>query len=308
MRARRRLVLLAAAAAMSLPASPSVAHSGAAEAVGGSVVPVVVRPGPGGRAAWYVQDSLGGGDAFRGFHYGRLDRGDRPLMGDWDGDGVRTPGVWRAGAAEFHLRNDLSGGAADVVFRYGKRYVTPGQNVTPRVVSDSPIVGDWDGDGVETVGVARFIARCGVSGGDVIGCTGPQRIHWHLRNSNTAGPADMDFHYGEGFAQPVVGDWDGDGTTTIGVTLPDQRQERWMLRNSNAGGRAEFDYLFGSHTPFPLVGDWDGDGDDTAGVIHRSDQTRWSLKNDHGAGAADVELHYGREADRFLIGQRSRTE
>jgi hypothetical protein len=62
-------------------------------------------------------------------------------------------------------------------------------------------VGDWNGDGKDTIGVFR-------SG------------RWFLRNTNTTGVADQTFSYGLPDDVPVVGDWNGDGTTTVGVFRP----------------------------------------------------------------------------------------
>ena len=63
-----------------------------------------------------------------------------------------------------------------------------------------PVVGEWDGDGIDTVGVVKS----GV---------------WYLRNANTAGAHTIpSFAYGAyATDKPVVGDWNADGTTTIGV-------------------------------------------------------------------------------------------
>ena len=38
-----------------------------------------------------------------------------------------------------------------------------------------------------------------------------------LRNSNSSGPADLVYTFGPIGAMPVVGDWDGNGSTTVGV-------------------------------------------------------------------------------------------
>jgi hypothetical protein len=69
------------------------------------------------------------------------------------------------------------------------------------------------------------------------------RFDWHLRNSNTSGPADRNFRYGvndgtllpgngEG---PVVGDWNGNGVDTPGViTTTRTGRLRWLLRNRAA--------------------------------------------------------------------------
>ena len=42
---------------------------------------------------------------------------------------------------------------------------------------DGPLAGDWNGDGVDTIGIYR---------GNL----------WYLRNSNTTGMADLYFQYG----------------------------------------------------------------------------------------------------------------
>ena len=84
-------------------------------------------------------------------------------MGDWNGDGVKTPGVFRSGT--WYLRNSNTSGAAEITFRYAD-------------ASDLPVVGDWNGDGTDTPGVFRAGA-------------------WYLRNANTTGVADVSFNYGD---------------------------------------------------------------------------------------------------------------
>jgi hypothetical protein len=41
-------------------------------------------------------------------------RGDQPVIGDWNRDARSSVGIVRGG--EWHLRNDLSGGAAQIRF------------------------------------------------------------------------------------------------------------------------------------------------------------------------------------------------
>ncbi len=125
---RRNLSLaLAAAFVMTL-----VLPSGAALA-SEPARPSVVRD-----ATWFLGEP-DGGSATASWRFGRSS--DVPLYGDWDGDGVATPGVYRDG--DWYLRNSNSGGAADISFYYGGR------------PDDVPVVGDWDGDGIDTVGVIR---------------------------------------------------------------------------------------------------------------------------------------------------------
>lgn len=161
--------------------------------------------------------------------------GDRPVVGVWDKKepapdqaqvtiGFFQSGLWR-------LPPSIAGGPGGVEFEFGK-------------AGDTPLAGDWDGDGVDSVGVFR-------------------NGQWLLRNSNSPGTADIEFSFGEEADLPVVGDWNGDGVDTIGVF----RDGRWMLSNKNAAGPADHTIEHGSVGDQPLAGDWDGDGVDTVGVF-----------------------------------------
>jgi peptidoglycan/xylan/chitin deacetylase (PgdA/CDA1 family) len=175
---------------------------------------------------WRIRGAAaGGGDLV--FRYGRA--GDLPVMGDWNGDGVTTPGVVRG--RTWYLRNSRSAGVADIVFRYGR-------------IGDVPVVGDWNGDGVDTAGVVR-------------GTT------WMLRNSNTVGAADVTFPYGRTGDVPVVGDWNRNGVSTPGVV----RGATWYLRNRLSGGAADVTFAYGRAGDVPVTGDWNGDGRTTTGVV-----------------------------------------
>ncbi|MEI7852004.1 MAG: hypothetical protein WCH86_09240, partial [Kiritimatiellales bacterium] len=60
---------------------------------------------------------------------------------------------------------------------------------------DIPIVGDWNGDGIDTVGVFR-----------------PSNAMWYLNPNNAASPDNTLIAFGYGLPGdiPVVGDWNGD--------------------------------------------------------------------------------------------------
>src|SRR5690606_41164494 len=72
------------------------------------------------------------------FQYGKA--GDMVYAGDWDGNG-RDSFLVRRGK-EYHVKNSLRGGPADVVMLYGR-------------ATDEVYIGDWDGNGTDTVGVRR---------------------------------------------------------------------------------------------------------------------------------------------------------
>jgi hypothetical protein len=105
---------------------------------------------------------------------------DVPLTGDWDGNGIDTPGVFRDGF--FFLTNGINGENVNNSFPLVDFNAIFGQ------IGDLPVSGDWEGDGVDTIGV--FVAGT-----------------WQLRNSNTTGPPDLTFNFGRGGDVPVAGDW-----------------------------------------------------------------------------------------------------
>jgi hypothetical protein len=55
---------------------------------------------------------------------------------------------------------------------------------------------------------------------------------------------------------PVVGDWDGNGTMTIGLYRP--AGSIFFLRNINATGSPDLFIPYGAAGDRPLAGDWDG--------------------------------------------------
>lgn len=192
------------------------------------------------------------------FYYG--DPRDVPFTGDWDCDGVSTPGLYRTRTGFLFLRNENAPGFADIAVYYGD----PG---------DVPLAGDWDGDGCATVGIYR-----------------PSQARFYLRNSNTPGFADVVFTFGDPGDVPLAGDWDGDGVTTVAVYRPATR----MLYLSDAlGGPATFEYHYsGAATgDIVVVGDWDGDGADTVGVFRPATATFY-LRNGF-TGSADYVFQFG---------------
>jgi hypothetical protein len=151
------------------------------------------------------------------------------VTGDWDGNGTRTPAVFRDGRWTVFSSNGPD--AQTTTVWYG----SPG---------DIPVAGDWNNDRIDTLGVFR---------GGV----------WHLRNSVTSGAADGSFRYGSPGDVPVVGDWNNDGTDTLGVF----RGGYWYLTNYFDRGFAEGVFRYGSPGDVPVPGDWNRDGTDTLGVF-----------------------------------------
>jgi hypothetical protein len=80
---------------------------------------------------------------------------------------------------------------------------------------------------------------------------------WYLRSEATftGAPDAGQFAFGLPGWKPVVGDWDGNGSDTVGVFAPDSFT--WYLRNENsAGGPDAGQFAFGFSTWQPLAGVW----------------------------------------------------
>ncbi len=146
------------------------------------------------------------------------------------------------------------------------------------IPGDIPLVGDWDCDGDDTVGMFR-----------------PGNGFVYLRNSNDIGPADITFWYGIGGDIPIAGDWDGDGCDSIGI----YRNGRVYLRNTLDTGIADLSFFYGLATDTPFAGDWDGDGIDTVGLYRQSTGYVF-LRNSLSAGFAHVEFFFGNPGDRVV--------
>ena len=220
----------------------------------------VFRPSNG---ALYLKNSNTTGFADVQINYGLA--GDYPVVGDWDGDGIDTIGVYRNGT--FYLRNSNTIGFADIVFPFG----APG---------DQPVAGDWDGDGVDTIGV--YHSSSGT---------------FYLRYENSTGVPDAIFSLGVPGDVGIAGDWNGDGVDTTGVFRPSNGA--LYLKNTNATGFADIQINYGLPGDKPVTGDWDGDGDDTIGVYRNG---TFYLRNSNTIGFADLVFALGIPGDHPIAG------
>ena len=211
----------------------------------------------------YLRNSNTTGFADIAINYGIP--GDKPVVGDWDGDGDDTIGVYRNGS--FYLRNSNTVGFADMVFLFGQ-------------AGDQPIAGDWDGDGDDTIGIFR-----------------PSTGLFLLRNTNSAETADMSFYLGNVGDVGIAGDWDGDGMDTTGVFRPSNGII--FLKNTNTTGFADIALNYGIPGDKPVVGDWDNDGTTTIGIYRNG---RFYLRNSNTVGFANTILDLGNPGDMPIAG------
>jgi hypothetical protein len=177
---------------------------------------------------------------------------DYPLMGDWDGDGIDTAGVYRSDRAIFW--NGANSGTAlpsePSFFWYG----TPG---------DLGVTGYWQASRQST-GVAVYR---------------PSSKTFYMKNELASGVSDYQTRWGTYDAIPIAGDWNGDGVDSVGYYYPITKQ--FFLTNtvganpvppSEPASPGDIHYVItvpltdpnGQSIPQsglqPLVGDWDADG------------------------------------------------
>src|SRR5690606_25012579 len=136
---------------------------------------------------WYLFDPANGSTT--SFFFGVP--GDIPIMGDWDCDGVATPGMYRQSSGYVYLRNSNSQGVADLRYFFGD----PG---------DIPVVGDFNGDGCDTVSIYR---------------TSQQRFYItnELGSEERGFVAEFSFVFGNPGDKRFVGDFHGDGVSDVGL-------------------------------------------------------------------------------------------
>ncbi|WP_226924753.1 multicopper oxidase family protein [Georgenia satyanarayanai] len=141
---------------------------------------------------------------------------------------------------------------------------------------DEVLVGDWDGDGTDTLAVRR---------GSTV----------HVSNSLRGGQADTVLTYGRPGDELLVGDWDGDGTDTLAV----RRGNEYFIANSLRSGAADTVLRFGRADDTVVVGDWDGDGTDTLAVRRGS---HYLVNTTMTSGPASAVVCYGRDRDDVYVG------
>jgi Tol biopolymer transport system component len=209
---------------------------------------------------WHLRDASG---KVATFYYGNP--GDVPFMGDWDCNGIDTPGLYRQSDGYVYLRNSNSQGNADLSFYFGN----PG---------DLPIAGDFNSDGCDTVSVYR-----------------PANQTFYIINrlgtdDDGLGAADHSYVFGDPGDTPFVGDFNGDGQDTVGL----HRQTTGLVyyRNTHTQGNADNQFLFGNPADRFVTADWNHDGTDTP-AVYRPDNTTHYFRFANTQGNADAHYIWG---------------
>jgi parallel beta-helix repeat protein len=224
---------------------------------------------------WYLRDP--GNGATTKFFYGNP--GDLPMVGDWDCDGDETPGLYRQSDGFVYLRNSNSQGVADIRFFFGnpgdiplagdfngdrcdtvsiyrpseeRIYVINALGANDGGLGaadfsyvfgnpgDKPFVGDFNGDGIDTVGLHR----------ETTGLV-------YFRQSHTQGIADSQFIFGDPGDKMDAAEWAGRGAPgpeSVGLFRPSNCTS--YLRHTNTQGNADQTLSYGLPTGSPVAGNF----------------------------------------------------
>jgi len=195
-------------------------------------------PNVGGQNAyWIIQSST---NTFRFFAWGLS--GDQTVQRDYDGDGITDVAVFRDGASAadqttWYIRNSATGS----VRVEGFGITGDGTNNF-----DTPIPGDYDGDGKFDIAVYRFALT-------------PANNFIVKRSSDNVITYTQFGNFNSDYVLP--GDYDGDGKTDLAVArtgaLSTSPLVWWILQSSTGTTRTQ---TFGRTSDLPTQGDYDGDG------------------------------------------------
>jgi len=202
------------------------------------------------------------------------DADDRPVVGDWDGDGKDDIGIYGPEWEGDDTAIAMDPGLPDAM----NQSISIPKNIPPRIVhaaegsrvmrltshgqtkadvidhvfgygdgDETPVVGDWNGDGIRTIGYFR-------DGRWLIDLNGDGRLD----------TTDVEFVFGDAGDIPLVGDFDGDGIEQVAV----YRDGTWTIDSNNNRRHDATDQVFqlGGPDDHPVVGDWDGDQIDDPGL------------------------------------------
>jgi hypothetical protein len=236
-------------------------------------------------------------------------RGAAQLAGDFNGDGIDEIALFKDGEWLIDINGNGQWDRTDLWAQLGS-------------VGDLPVVGDWDGDGKDDIGVWG-IARRG-DGAAIEREPGlpdpenrlvskpknlpPSSDHESLSRLMQRGKQgdprsdviDHVFRFGTRGDQPIAGDFNGDGIATLGIF----QDGRWVL---DVNGDGQLDPVvdgygeFGKTGDIAIVGDFNGDGIDEIAVV-RGDVVIVDSNGNRRLDATDRVFEIQGEGENVVVG------
>lgn len=226
------------------------------------------------KGEWFL-DLNGNGKWDEGDLWAKLgDENDQPVVGDWDGDGKDDIGIfgpeWPGDPR--HIENEPGLPDPDNVPKAKAKNLPPNYDeatdgerllrLTARGKeradlidhvfqfghgADIAVTGDWNGDGITSIGVFR-----------------DGKWHLDMDSDGRWSAGDKVAYFGAKGDRPVVGDFNGDGIDELGVF---RGGKFYLDTNSNRELDDADDMIeFGQAGDRPAVGDFNGDGIDEVAV------------------------------------------
>jgi hypothetical protein len=155
-----------------------------------------------------------------------------PIMGDWDGDGFDTAGIYHRDTGDVYLKSANA---------------TPGTIDTysfPAAAGGYPVAGDWDGNGTDELGVWDG------------------KTHQFLLFDNLPS-SSYSIHTVPGLpggatSWPIAGDWNFDGKDYVGIYLAAPLKTFYLLAASSPSAWS-FVFQVSDAQGLPVAGSWAGE-------------------------------------------------